>query len=60
MPRLTPPTKTTFLISLLILLFGVCGHTVPQFAGSVPLSASWWMPVAAYILLAIGVLVRGV
>ncbi|MBI4724972.1 MAG: hypothetical protein HY765_08350 [Rhodomicrobium sp.] len=60
MPRLTPPTNTTFFVSLLIFLLAVLGHFVPQVAASVPLSGSWWAPAAAYILLAIGVTVRGV
>ncbi len=58
--QLTPPTNTTFFISLLIFLVGAIGHYVPQVAANVPLSGSWWAPAAAYILLAIGALVRGV
>jgi hypothetical protein len=60
MPRLTPPTNSTFLISLIIFLVGAVAHFVPQVAANIPLSGSWWAPAAAYILLAIGVLVRGV
>jgi hypothetical protein len=60
MPRLTPPTNTTFFVSLFFFVLAVLGHAVPQVAAAVPFSASWWAPVAAYIVLAIGVLVRGV
>lgn len=60
MTRLTPPTNTTFLISLLIFLLGLIAHFVPQVAAGIPLSGSYWMPVAAYIVLGLGNLVRGI
>ena len=60
MTRLTPPTNTTFFISLLIFLVAAVAHFVPQVAEAVPFSGSWWATAAAYILLTIGVLVRGV
>jgi hypothetical protein len=56
MPRLTPPTYTTFIISIILFLLGVLGQFAP---GSVPIGAPWGL-IAAYILLAIGVLVRGI
>ena len=60
MPPLTPPTTTTFVISLLILLVGVAAQFVPQVAGSLHFTASYWLPVLAYVVLALGVLIRGV
>lgn len=60
MPTLTPPTNTTFLVSLVLFLVGLIAHFVPQVAANVPLSGSYWVPAAAYILLAVGALVRGV
>jgi hypothetical protein len=56
MPRLTPPTNTTFIVSIIPFLLGLLGHFAP---GSVPIGGSWAL-IAAYIVLAAGVLVRGV
>jgi hypothetical protein len=56
MPRLTPPTNTTFIVSIILFLLGVLGHFSP---GSVPIGGAWGL-IAAYIVLAIGVLVRGI
>jgi len=56
MPRLTPPTYTTFLISIILFLLGVLGQFAP---GSAPISGPWAL-IAAYIVLAAGVLVRGI
>jgi hypothetical protein len=56
MPRLTPPTQTTFVISLILFLLGLISQFAP---GSVPFGGPWVL-IAAYIVLAIGVLVRGI
>jgi hypothetical protein len=56
MPRLTPPTQTTFIISIILFLIGVIGQFAP---GSMPIGAPWAL-IAAYIVLAAGVLVRGI
>jgi hypothetical protein len=56
MPRLTPPTQTTFIISLILFLIGIISQFAP---GSMPISAPWAL-IAAYIVLAIGALVRGI
>jgi hypothetical protein len=60
MTDLTPPTNTTFFISLILFLVGLIAHFVPQVAANVPFSGSYWIPAAAYILLGVGVTVRGV
>jgi hypothetical protein len=60
MPQLTPPTRTTFFVSLIIFLIGVIGHLIPEVGAKLPYSTTWAYPAVAYILLAIGVLVRGV
>jgi hypothetical protein len=59
MPRLTPPTPTTFLISLALALAGVLGLYVPQIANLVPISM-FWLVVIAYLVLCVGNLVRGI
>jgi hypothetical protein len=56
MPRLTPPTGTTFIISIILFIIGVIGQFAP---GSMPIGAPWAL-VAAYIVLAAGVLIRGI
>jgi hypothetical protein len=56
MPRLTPPTQTTFVISLLLFLLGLISQFAP---GSLPIGGPWGL-IAAYIVLAIGALVRGI
>jgi hypothetical protein len=56
MPRLTPPAQTTFIISLVLFLLGVIAQFAP---GSVPIGGPWAF-IAAYIVLAAGVLVRGI
>jgi hypothetical protein len=59
MRRLTPPTMGTFLVSLVLIILALVAHYVPQVAAAVPLSGSFWTPVAAYIVLMLGVLVKG-
>jgi hypothetical protein len=56
MPRLTPPTYTTLIISIILFLLGLLGLFAP---GSAPIAGPWAL-IAAYIVLAIGVLVRGI
>jgi hypothetical protein len=56
MPRLTPPTGTNFIVSLILFLIGVIGQIAP---GSMPIGSPWAL-IAAYIVLAAGVLIRGI
>jgi hypothetical protein len=56
---LTPPTNATFLVSLILVIIAIVAHFVPQFAAAVPFSGNFWAPVAAYIVLMLGNLVRG-
>ena len=56
MPRLTPPTDTTFIISFVLFVLGVAGVLAP---GSVPIGGLWAL-MAGYIVLAAGVLIRGI
>lgn len=57
--NLSPPTNSTFFISLLVILVAVVAHFVPQVAAAVPFSGSFWAPVAAYVVLMLGNVLRG-
>ncbi len=57
--RLSPPTSSTFFISLLIMIVALVAHFVPQVAAAVPFSGSFWAPVAAYVILMLGNVLRG-
>ncbi len=56
MPSLTPPTKTTFVISLLLFIVALAGHVLPALRWV----GSWELLALAYVVLAAGVLIRGV
>lgn len=56
--RLTPPTYSTFLISLLIAILSVAAQFIPKVAVSIPFSA-YWVLIAAYLVLMLGNLVKG-
>ncbi len=60
MPRLTPPTKTTFFIAFLFFLIGLIGQFAPQAASSIPYSATPAYFAIAYLVLFFGNLIRGI
>jgi hypothetical protein len=57
--RLTPPTNATFFVSLLLIIIALLAHFVPQVAANIPFSGSFWTPVAAYLILMLGNVVKG-
>jgi hypothetical protein len=59
MLRLTPPTTTTLLISLILAVVAVVGQYVHQISNYIPMSM-FWLAIAAYIVLLLGNLIRGV
>ena len=58
MPRLTPPTITTLLISLILAVVAVAGQYNHQISSLIPMSM-FWLAVIAYIVLLLGNLIRG-
>ena len=58
MPRLTPPTITTLLISLILAVVAVVGQYSHQISNIIPVSM-FWLAVIAYIVLLLGNLIRG-
>jgi hypothetical protein len=59
MPRLTPPTPTTFLISVIVAVLAILGHQLPQLATHIPLNLFWLM-VIAWLVLFFGNLIKGI
>jgi hypothetical protein len=59
MLRLTPPTTTTLLISLILAVVAVVGQYVHQISNYIPMSM-FWLAVAAYIVLLLGNIIRGI
>jgi hypothetical protein len=59
MPRLTPPTPTTFLISVIIGVVAVAGQYIHQISNYVPISM-FWLVVVAYLVLFFGNIIRGI
>lgn len=57
--RLNPPTIFIFLISLILAVAAVAGHQGLVDIPSVVTAQDFWLAVSAYVLLAIGNLVRG-
>jgi len=57
--RLNPPTIFIFLISLILAVAAVASHQGLVDIPSVVAAQDFWLAVAAYVLLAIGNLVRG-
>lgn len=55
---LSAPTKLTFRLSLLIAILALLVQFVPQIAIYVPI-AGFWIALAAYVLLALGNILRG-
>ncbi len=57
--RLNPPTIFIFLISLILAVAAVASHQGFVDLPSVVAAQDFWLAVSAYVLLAIGNLVRG-
>lgn len=58
MLRLTPPTGSTLLISVILAAIAVAGQYIHQISNYVPISM-FWLVVIAYIVLLLGNLIRG-
>jgi hypothetical protein len=58
MLRLTPPTGSTLLISIILAAIAVAGQYIHQISNYVPISM-FWLAVIAYIVLLLGNLIRG-
>lgn len=56
--RLTPPTKLTFMLSILIAIGAFLVKYVPVISTYVPVT-SFWIAIAAFVLLALGNVLRG-
>lgn len=56
--RLTPPTNMTFLISAILAAVAIVGQFVSMISNYIPISM-FWVAIVAYMLLLLGVLVRG-
>ncbi len=56
--RLTPPTNLTFLISILLAILAIVGQFVQGVSIYIPVS-TFWVAIAAYVVLMLGNLVRG-
>ncbi len=56
--NLTPPTKQTFLISILLAALAIVGQFVHMISNYVPISM-FWVAIIAYIVLFLGNIVRG-
>ena len=58
MLRLTPPTSTTFVISVILAVIAVAGQYIHQISNYVPISM-FWLAVIAYAVLFVGNIIRG-
>jgi hypothetical protein len=58
MLRLTPPTSTTFIISIILAVVAIAGQYIHQISNYVPIS-TFWLVVIAYVVLFFGNLIRG-
>jgi hypothetical protein len=56
--NLTPPTRQTFLISVLLAALAIVGQFVHMISNYVPISM-FWVAIIAYIVLFLGNVVRG-
>ena len=63
MPRLNAPTILIFLLSLLLAIFALTSHLIPDQVANLGLrflpDQDFWLAVIAYVVLMIGNLVRG-
>lgn len=56
--RLTPPTKMTLVVSIVLASLGIVGQFVNMVSNYIPISM-FWVAIVAYFVLLLGVLVRG-
>jgi hypothetical protein len=56
--RLTPPTNSTLFISILMAVLAIVGQFVSMVSNYIPISM-FWLAIVAYIVLFLGVVVRG-
>lgn len=56
--RLNPPTRMTFLISAILAGVAIVGQFVSMVSNYIPISM-FWVAIVAYMLLLLGVIVRG-
>ena len=59
MLRLTPPTITTLVISIILAVVAVAAQIIPQLGNSVPIS-TFWLAIIGYGVLLLGNLIRGI
>ena len=59
MLRLTPPTVTTFIISVILAGVAIVGQYSHQIASHIPISM-FWLAVIAYFVLFLGNVIRGI
>lgn len=57
--RLNPPTIFIFLISLILAVASIAGHQGMVEIPSIMTAQDFWLAISAYVILAIGNLVRG-
>jgi uncharacterized membrane protein len=61
--RLSAPSKVVFLISLIVAILAVASHVVGLIGGSLTIpfftANAYWCLVAAYLLLTLGVTLKG-
>ena len=59
MLRLTPPTTTTFVISIILAVLAIAGQYVHQISSILPVNM-FWLVVIAYFVLFLGNVIRGI
>jgi hypothetical protein len=59
MLRLTPPTVTTFAISVILAVVAIAGQYNHQISSHIPVSM-FWLAVIAYFVLFLGNVIRGI
>jgi hypothetical protein len=59
MLRLTPPTVTTFVISVILAVVALAAHYSHQISGHIPIN-TFWLAVIAYVVLFLGNVIRGI
>lgn len=56
--RLTPPTNSTLFISIVMAVLAIVGQFASMISNYIPISM-FWLAIVAYIVLFLGVVVRG-
>lgn len=59
MPRLTPPTPTTFAISALLVLLAIAAYYLHALSNILPINV-FWLVIVAYLVLFLGNLIKGI